>query len=65
MFLDNLPKMREIGSVDWATHFEFNWEYVIVVSEKIGEFLWPTLQTFAQNGELCFICCSLFGQKRT
>jgi hypothetical protein len=60
MFLDNLPKMVENVSIDWVTHFKLDWEYVMTMSEKIGEILWPTLQHFTQNGELCFIRCSPF-----
>ncbi len=65
MFLDNLPKMYEIGNINCATHFELDWEYITTMVEKIRELLWPTLQPFMQNGELCFICCSPFGPKGT
>jgi hypothetical protein len=62
MLPNNLPKMQENESIDWATHPEFDWEYVTVL-EKIGELLWLALEPFTQNGELCFICCSPFGLK--
>jgi hypothetical protein len=61
MFLNNLLKMQENGNIDWATHRELNWDYVTAMSKKKREFLWPTLQPFMQNGELCLICCSPFG----
>jgi hypothetical protein len=61
MFLNNLPKMMNNASINWVMHPEFNWEYVMVMSKKIGELLWPTPQPFTQNGELCLICCSPFG----
>jgi hypothetical protein len=61
MFLDNLPKMVEDVSINWVTHLQFDWEYVITMLEKIGELLWPTPQHFMQNGDLCFICYSPFG----
>jgi hypothetical protein len=65
MFLDNLPKMYEIGNINCATHFELDWEYITTMVEKIRELLWPIVQPFMQNGELCFICCSPFGPKGT
>jgi hypothetical protein len=42
MFPENLPKMQENSSIDWATHLELNWEYFTTMFEKIGELLWPT-----------------------
>jgi len=55
--------MAKNASIDWVTHLEFDWEYVTIMSGKIGELLWPTPQPFMQNGELCLICYSPFGPK--
>jgi hypothetical protein len=61
MFPNNLPKMVENASIDWVTHPKLDWEYVIVMSKKTKELLWPTLQPFTQDGDLCLICSSSFG----
>jgi hypothetical protein len=55
--------MAKNVSIDWVKHPKLDWEYVTVMSKKIGELLWPTLQPFTQTKELCLICCSPFGPK--
>jgi hypothetical protein len=49
IFLDNLLKMLENVSVNWATHPKLNWEYVIIVSKKTRKILWPTPQPFPKK----------------
>jgi hypothetical protein len=55
--------MAKNACIDWVTHPKLDWEYVIIMLEKVGELLWPTPQPFTQNGELCLICYSPFGPK--
>jgi hypothetical protein len=63
IFLNNLSKMAKNVSIDSVTHPKPDWEYVMTMSKKTRELLWPTLQPFTQTRELCFICCSPFGPK--
>jgi hypothetical protein len=37
------PEMVENVNIDWVTHLELDWEYVIAMLEKIREILWSTL----------------------
>ncbi len=52
--------MPKDANIDLRTYLELDWEYVTAMSKKKGELLWPKLQFFMQNGELCFLCCFPF-----
>jgi hypothetical protein len=61
MFLDNLLKLHNIKNVDWPTHPDIDWEYLIQVFEKTKELLWPHVKPFTKNVNQCFIYCNSFG----
>ncbi len=50
MFFNSLLKLHQTRNLDRPTHLDLDWEYFIVVLEKIGELLWPTPQPSQRMG---------------
>jgi hypothetical protein len=63
MFFDNLSKMVENANIDWVTHPELDWEYVIIMSKKKGNSFGPHLNLSCKVGNYALYVIPHLDQK--